>query len=54
MKFIILKSNREILEHSQELISRPISTNKIENSRAYKRMEMDQIEEEKINEENNE
>ena len=38
-----LKSNREICENSQQLISRAISMSKLENSRAYKRMEEDEV-----------
>ena len=48
-----LKSNRELWENSQRLISRAISMSKIENSRAYKRMEEDDTEEKRMNGENN-
>ena len=41
----ILKSNRELWTDSQQLISRAISMSKIENSRTYKRMEEDEVEE---------
>ena len=48
-----LKSNREIWENSQQLISRAISMSKMENSRAYKRMEEDETEEKRMNGDNN-
>ena len=48
-----LKSNRELWENSQQLISRAISMSKIKNSRAYKRMEEDEIEEKRMNGDNN-
>ena len=48
-----LKSNRELWENSQQLISRAISMSKMENSRAYKRMEEDDTEEKRMNGENN-
>ena len=48
-----LNSNRELWENSQQLISRAISMSKIENSRAYKRMEEDETEEKKMNGDNN-
>ena len=48
-----LKSNRELWENSQQLISRAISMSKMENSRAHKRMEEDDTEEKRINGENN-
>ena len=48
-----LKSNRELWEYSQQLISRAISMSKMENSRAYKRMEEDDTEEKRMNGENN-
>ena len=44
-----LKSNRELWENSQQLISRAISMSKMENSRAYKRMEEDDTEEKRMN-----
>ena len=47
------KSNREFWEYLQELNSRAISMNKIENSSAYKRMEEDETEENKMNGDNN-
>ena len=48
-----LKSNRELWENSQQLISRAISMSKMENSRAYKRMEEDETEEKRMNGDNN-
>ena len=48
-----LKSNRELWENSQQLISRAISMSKMENSRAYKRMEEDDTEEKRMIGENN-
>ena len=48
-----LKSNRELWENSQQLISRAISMSKIEFSRAYKRMEEDETEEKRLNGDNN-
>ena len=50
--FNFLKSNRELWENSQQLISRAISMSKMENSRAYKRMEEDDTEEKRLNGEN--
>ena len=47
------KSNREFWENSQQLISRAISMSKMENSRAYKRMEEDETEEMRMNGDNN-
>ena len=47
-----LKSNRELWENSQQLISRAISMSEIENSRAFKRMEEDETEEKRINGDN--
>ena len=44
-----LKSNRELWENSQQLISRAISMSKMENFRAYKRMEEDETEEKRMN-----
>ena len=43
------KSNRELWEYLQELNSRAISMNKIENFRVYKRMEKDYIYLKKLN-----
>ena len=48
-----LKSNREFWENSQQLISRAISMSKMENFRAYKRMEEDETEEKRMNGDNN-
>ena len=48
-----LKSNRELWENSQQLISRAISMSKMENFRAYKRMEEDETEEKRMNGDNN-
>ena len=48
-----LKSNRELWENSQQLISRAISMSKMENSRAYKRMEEDETKEKWMNGDNN-
>ena len=48
-----LKSNRELWENSQQLISRAISMSKIENFRVFKRMEEDKTEEKIINGDNN-
>ena len=48
-----LKGNREILENSQQFISRTISTSKIRNSCAYKRIEKDEAEETRMNGDNN-
>ena len=48
-----LKSNRELWENSQQLISRAISMSEIENSRAFKRMEEDDTGEKRMNGENN-
>ena len=45
--------NREPCENSQQLISRAISMSKMENSRAYKRMEEDDTEEKIMNGDNN-
>ena len=45
--------NRELWENSQQLISRAISMSKIENSRAYKRMEEDEAKEKRMNGDNN-
>ena len=50
---IILKSNRELWENSQQLISRAISMSKTENSRAYKRKEEDEPKEKRMNGDNN-
>ena len=47
-----LKSNREFCRNSQQLISRAISMSKIGNYRAYKRMEKDETEEERMNGDN--
>ena len=51
--FTFLKSNRELWENSQQLISRAISMRKVENSRAYKRMEEDETKEKRMNGDNN-
>ena len=48
-----LKSNRKLWENSQQLISRAISMSKMENFRAYKRMEEDETEEKRMNGDNN-
>ena len=48
-----LKSIRELWENSQQLISRAILMNKIENSRAYIKIEEDETEENRINGDNN-
>ena len=48
-----LKSNRELWENSQQLISLAISMSKMENFRAYKRKEEDETEEKRINGDNN-
>ena len=48
-----LKSIRELWENSQQLISRAISMSKMENFRAYKRMEEDEAEEKRMNGDNN-
>ena len=48
-----LKSNREIWENSQQLISRAISMSKMKNSRVYKRMEGDETEKKRMNGDNN-
>ena len=48
-----LKSNRELWENSQQLISRAISMSKIKNSCAYKRMGEDETEEKGMNGDNN-
>ena len=48
-----LKSNREYWEKSLQLISRAISMSKMENVRAYKRMEEDETEEKGMNGYNN-
>ena len=48
-----LKSNREIWENSQQLISRAISMSKTENFRAYKRMEEDETEGKRMSGDNN-
>ena len=48
-----LKSNRELWENSQQLISRAISMSKMENFRAYKRIEEDETEEKRMNGDNN-
>ena len=47
------KSNKELWENSQQLISRAISMSKMENYRAYKRMEEDETEEKRMNGDNN-
>ena len=44
-----LKSNRELWENSPKLISRAISMSKMENYRAYKRMEEDKPKEKRMN-----
>ena len=49
----LLKSNRELWENSQQLISRAILMSKMENFRAYKRMEEDETEEKRMNGYNN-
>ena len=49
----LLKSNRELWENSQQLISRAILMSKMENFRAYKRMEEDETEEKRMNGDNN-
>ena len=46
-----LKSNKKILEYSQELISRVVSI-KLEYSRVYKQVKEDEAEEKRINEKN--
>ena len=48
-----LKGNRELWENWQQLISRAISMSKMENFRAYKRMEEDETEEKRMNGDNN-
>ena len=48
-----LKSNRELWKNSQQLISGAIPMSKMENSRAYKRLEEDDTEEKRMNGENN-
>ena len=50
-----LKSNRELWENSQQIISGAIFMSRIENSRAYKRMEEDEdeVEEKRMNGDNN-
>ena len=48
-----MKSNRELWENSQQLISRAISMSNMENFRAYKRMEEDKTEEKRMNGDNN-
>ena len=48
-----LKSNRELWEKSQQLISRAISMSKMGNFHTYKRMEEDGTEEKRMNGENN-
>ena len=48
-----LKSNRELWENSQQLISRTISMSKMENFRAYKRIEEDETEEKRMHGDNN-
>ena len=48
-----LKSNRELWENLQQLISRAISMSKMENFRAYKRTEEDETEEKRMNGDNN-
>ena len=48
-----LKSYSELWENPQQLTSRAISMSKIENSRAYKRMEEDETEEKRMNGDNN-
>ena len=48
-----LKSNRELWENSQQLISRAISVSKTENSRSYKRKEEDETKEKRMNGDNN-
>ena len=48
-----LKSNRELWENSQQLISRAISISKMENFRAYKRVEEDKTKEKRTNGDNN-
>ena len=48
-----LKSNRELWENSLQLISRAISMSKMENFRAYIRMEEDETEEKRMNGDNN-
>ena len=48
-----LKSNRELWENSQQLISRAISMSKMENFHAYKRMEEDETEEKRMIGDNN-
>ena len=50
---ILLKSNRELWKNLQQLISRAISMSKMENFRAYKRMEEDETEEKRMNGDNN-
>ena len=46
-----LKSNKKILEYSQELISRVVSI-KLEYSRVYKQVKEDEAEEKRTNEKN--
>ena len=48
-----LKGNRELWENWQQLISRAISMSKMENFRAYRRMEEDETEEKRMNGDNN-
>ena len=45
-----MKSNREFWVHSQEFVSREITMNKIENSRAYKWMKENESEEKGMHE----
>ena len=52
-KYYFLKSNRELWENSQQLISRTISMSKMENIRAHKRIEEDETEEKRMNGDNN-
>ena len=49
-----LKSNRELWENSQQLISRAISMSKMKRSRAYRRMEENETEEKRMNGDTNE
>ena len=48
-----LKSNKELCENLQKLISHAISMSKIKNSLAYKRMEENTTEEKRMNGDNN-
>ena len=54
LKLLLLKSNRELWENLQQLIARAISISKMENSRAYKRMEENEIKEKWMNGDTNE